>query len=63
MKNKKKDNYSLSQDILNGASEYIRKKAFRKNLPIVIMENDGLYLLNKDNKKTKIESISDNQKK
>jgi len=56
MKKKQKDEYSLSRELLNGASEYIKQKAFKKNSPIVIMEDGKLYLLDKNNKKTKIEN-------
>ena len=52
-----KDAYKLSQDMLDGASEYVKRKMFRKNSPIVIVENDKLYLLDKDKNKKEIKAV------
>ncbi len=52
-----KDAYKLSQDMLNGASDYVKRKMFRKNSPIVVVENDKLYLLDKDKNKKEIKAV------
>jgi len=52
-----KDGYKLSQDMLDGASDYIKRKMFRKNSPIVVVENDKLYLLDKDKNKKEIKAV------
>jgi len=52
-----KDAYKLSQDMLNGASDYVKRKMFRKNSPIVVVENDKLYLLDKDKNKKEIKEV------
>lgn len=53
-----KDAYKLSQDMLNGASDYVKRKMFRKNSPIVVVENDKLYLLDKDKNKKEIKAVN-----
>ena len=63
MKKNKKDNDMLSQNMLKGASEYIKQKAFRKNSPIVILEDDKLYLLDKNKKKKEIKTVKAEIKK
>jgi hypothetical protein len=44
----------LTQEILNGASDWIKRKKFRKKLPIVILTNSKLFLLFKDGTKVVI---------
>jgi len=63
MKKKQGDNPPLSAEILKGASDYIKQKAFRKNSPIVIMENGKIYHLDKNNKKTEVKTGNSDKNK
>ncbi|MFA5518693.1 MAG: hypothetical protein WDA74_05495 [Spirochaetota bacterium] len=54
--NKTKDKGNFSQKMLEKAPDYIKRKNFRRNLPIVVMEGDNLYLLDKNNNMKKIKS-------
>ena len=51
-------NDNLPEDIFKKASDYARRKHFRKNQPIIILEDDKLYLLDKNNVKTFIKDIN-----
>jgi hypothetical protein len=59
MKKKENDTYDLSQKMLAGASDYIKRKAFKKNSQIIIIEDDKLYRLdnNKNNNKNEIKTV------
>lgn len=54
--NKTKDKGNFSQKMLENAPDYIKRKNFRRNLPIVVMEGDNLYLLDKNNNMKEIKS-------
>ncbi len=50
----------LTDEILKKAGDYTKKKVFRENLPIVIVEHNKLYRLYKDNTKEFIKELEPN---
>ncbi len=42
----------LSAELLKSATQSVRRKAFRKNLPVAILEDGKVVLVDKNNRKT-----------